>query len=91
MVIASYMTSVDKSSLALPDRKVCAKCKIEKLSVDFPKHSYSLDGLYSYCKNCVSVKNKESKDKKREQRIGLIKEKYPGADINVSKYANSTK
>jgi hypothetical protein len=91
MVIASSMTSVISSSLALPDRKVCAKCKMEKLSVDFPKHSYSLDGLYSYCKNCVSVKNKESKDKKREQRIALINEKFPGAKINLSKYANSTK
>jgi len=45
--------------------KVCSKCNIEKDLVEFSKAKGNSDGLNGWCKPCVSIYNKEYKEKNR--------------------------
>lgn len=40
--------------------KKCSSCNIDKQESDFPKDKKRKDGLYTYCKSCVSIKSKKS-------------------------------
>lgn len=55
------------------DMKECRWCKVVKLEDQFPKRSSNLDGLYSWCKQCCSEKQKnrpkKSKEKQRIQNL----------------------
>lgn len=87
------LVPTNKKSFFFADtnEKICSLCHIKKSTSDFPKKNDSHDGFYSHCKLCVSNRNKINKDKKRSQRMNQILEKNPGAKLNLSKYANSTK
>lgn len=89
----SGVTPLNKKSLffAETNEKICSLCHKKKSTTDFPKKHDSHDGFYSHCKFCVSNRNKINKEKKRSQRMNQILEKNPGAKLNLSKYANSTK
>lgn len=54
--------------------KVCRDCKIEKENSEFSKRKSNLDGLYSYCKECTSRKNKETHLKYRDERLEKSRE-----------------
>lgn len=71
--------------------KSCADCGSKKSLSDFPLRSNSEDGHYHYCKNCVSLRNRKNKQKKRSQRIKQLNQEFPGAVISSSKYSNLTK
>lgn len=71
--------------------KVCAKCKKLKSLNLFPRHVGNFDGRNSYCFECTRKINKAYKDRKRKERVEKLKSEYPGAQINLSKYANGTK
>ncbi len=50
--------------------KECRWCKVSKLEEQFYKRPSNSDGLYSWCKDCCSEKQKnKSVEKKQEQRI----------------------
>lgn len=46
--------------------KKCAACKIEKPISDFSRDNYTTNGRYYQCKPCSVLKNKASKQKKKE-------------------------
>src|SRR5688572_17025077 len=54
--------------------KRCKECNLEKDEQEFVKHKGYSDGLYCYCKLCVSVKNKaykpslEAKERRKKNR-----------------------
>lgn len=54
--------------------KICTICKIEKDISEFPKRKLNNDGLYSWCKKCVSEKSKKYREQNRE-RVLLGKKK----------------
>jgi len=41
--------------------KKCAMCKVEKDECEFHKNNRKKDGLATYCKECVSKRNKTTK------------------------------
>lgn len=41
--------------------KTCTKCKINKKSIEFSKDKTRKNGLYSYCKTCLSIYYQENK------------------------------
>lgn len=50
--------------------KICSRCNIEKHREKFHKNRSSKDGLYSICKACKNVKNKQYKiNNLEEERI----------------------
>lgn len=56
--------------------KKCLNCKSEKSTEDFHKRSRNLDGLETWCKSCVSIRNKkeyEVKSKRTKYEIPLTK------------------
>lgn len=63
--------------------KKCSKCKIEKSIKFFSKNSSRKDGLNPYCKECVSEKNRENKEKRSVSR----KDYYEANRIKISKRA----
>jgi len=46
--------------------KICAKCKKEKSIKEFGAQKSNKDGLRNYCKSCVSIKNKQNRQKNPE-------------------------
>lgn len=56
--------------------KLCSKCNIEKDEIDFPKDKRSNDGLYSYCKKCKHLLDKEYRDKNKKAIRERRKELY---------------
>lgn len=43
----------------IPDTKVCAHCKTEKVAAEFRRNNSMRSGLYSYCMKCERKKNQE--------------------------------
>ena len=48
--------------------KECRCCKINKVEDHFPKRPSNSDGLYSYCKKCVSEKQKNKPQEQKESQ-----------------------
>ena len=48
------------------NNKTCSKCKILKAITVFNKKSDTRDGLQPYCRECISIAKKKSKEKKTE-------------------------
>jgi hypothetical protein len=46
--------------------KICSCCKIEKEQKEFGKNKNKKDGLWVYCKKCVSQKGKDERAKRPE-------------------------
>ena len=46
--------------------KKCSDCKVKKPISDFSKHKQHKDGLHSWCKNCLSKRNKTYQKKWRD-------------------------
>lgn len=44
-------------------KKLCKKCNIEKLWIEFQKCAQNIDGLQKYCKECNKKDNKKLKQK----------------------------
>ena len=62
--------------------KVCSKCKIKKLFLDFNKKSSSSDGRSSQCRDCIKngrYKYKESKRKSDKKYYEANKDKFAEA------------
>lgn len=53
--------------LAKDPPKVCPKCGVEKPGDDFPRDFYKKSGRFSYCRACVSKRNKEYREKNLER------------------------
>jgi hypothetical protein len=56
--------------------KQCRWCKIVKEDDCFGKRSINLDGLYSWCKECTSIKQKNKPEKQKEKQRKKCKEYY---------------
>ncbi|ANY68670.1 hypothetical protein BBD42_21015 [Paenibacillus sp. BIHB 4019] len=52
--------------------KKCSHCKEVKQRSEFSKHSYSLDGLQTYCKACRGVLEKKRREKLKEQVLESV-------------------
>lgn len=60
--------------------KKCSRCKNEKNENEFGKNKNSKDGLWCYCKSCVSKIGKIERDNKREylkEKSRIYREKNP--------------
>lgn len=55
--------------------KICSRCKENKPSEEFVKHSRNKDGLYCYCKKCHQVLKREKKYNTTEKALQLLAEK----------------
>lgn len=58
--------------------KECRCCKIKKCRSQFWKRITNTDGLYSYCKECTSTKNRQTREKNKEfykRKVNEYKEK----------------
>jgi len=55
--------------------KLCKKCKIKKKNSEFSKETRSKDGLFSWCKSCYGVYDKEY----RTTKEGYLKNALSGA------------
>jgi hypothetical protein len=64
------------------ETKLCSKCKNEKELSNFSKDSGNKDSLYSWCKACVKLHQKENKDRIRIQQKSWRKKNK----IHVAKY-----
>ena len=73
------------------EEKICSKCKIKKKFSEFTKKNNTSHGLDSWCKKCVTERNRIYKKKKRIERQERIKKEYADAELNFSKYAKSSK
>lgn len=75
--------------------KICSVCKIEKLLTDFYFHKNNKDGLYTYCKACVLIKNNKHKreNRKKNPEETRIKDKENNQSIHgkYQTYKNSAK
>ena len=58
--------------------KECRSCRESKEDREFYKRASNLDGLYSYCKSCVSVKSKVTHTKYKKERNEKAKKRYIG-------------
>jgi hypothetical protein len=56
--------------------KKCSMCNIEKDDINFRKNIKSPDGLYVWCKSCVSVYNKKYRETNKEKVAANKKEYY---------------
>jgi hypothetical protein len=65
--------------IIIPDFKRCARCKIEKPSREFYKTWYNKNGLTSWCRDCVSVRNMEKLYGVSEEWYRLTLESQGGA------------
>lgn len=60
--------------------KKCSRCKIEKNENEFGKNKRSNDGLWCYCKQCVSIIGKIDRENKKDilnEKSRLYREKNP--------------
>ncbi|WP_042200842.1 hypothetical protein [Paenibacillus camerounensis] len=73
-------------------QKLCSRCKEEKQRSEFSKHSYSLDGLQTYCKVCRGEMDKKRKEKLKKQIFeGIIIEKQCKSCKETKKVTDFTK
>jgi len=56
--------------------KVCARCKVEKLTSEFTKRTKSPDGLQAYCKVCSKTYLSKWQDEHREHYNEFMKNRY---------------
>lgn len=62
--------------------KICTKCKIPKLTIEFGKNKRSKDGLASWCKTCRKQTQEENSDyyrswrKNNRERLNEYKKEY---------------
>ena len=75
--------------------KFCTKCKVLKTQSEFRKHRFKLDGLQSWCKDCVNrgISIYRLSEQGR-QKSRLIKKKYKQSakgKLNDKKYRQSDK
>jgi len=65
-------------SFALPEKKTCATCGVEKAGTDFYRQTAKKDGLASSCKKCLYRRKNSSRDK-LDVREPTVTEKWcPG-------------
>ena len=46
--------------------KICTKCKVEKELTEFSTNKKAIEGLHSWCKECVNVQRRAKKYKTTE-------------------------
>ncbi len=61
---ANVLLSIDELRQRTPN-KYCHTCKITKETIEFNRRNSNSDGLYSWCKECVRKKNKQSNEKNK--------------------------
>ena len=57
------------------DSKICGKCNVEKLFIEFTKHKLGKYGLQSACKECRNEKAKEYRENNKE-KIKEVSKQY---------------
>lgn len=50
-------------------KKVCKKCSIQKLWIEFPRSSDNLDGFENTCKECVKTERNVREGKKKGNKF----------------------
>ena len=54
--------------------KVCSKCRIIQLKINFHNDKYSKDGLKTWCKNCCNKYHYENRERELENKIKHYRE-----------------
>ncbi len=70
----SSLKSIDKEKI-IPERKICPRCKIDKLSCEFGPERRRKDGLSVYCRECARKESKVTRRKNPEKELAAKSKK----------------
>ena len=64
------------------DSKICPGCKLTKVRDRFNKQTENKDGLSTYCKDCVSKRNKASRSKAIPHEVSVPRKTCPKCELD---------